>query len=1098
MTAPGREFVAEQATATGMLATADLARGEVVAQRFRIEEMLGIGGMGVVYRAHDLQLDVPVALKLLRPELASRPDAFARFRQELLLARQVSSAHVVRIHDLVQHGDLWLISMDFVPGASLERRLDHDGPMAPERAVAIVRQVAVGLAAAHAGGVVHRDLKPANILVTDADVAYISDFGVARSAAHTGITGTGIVVGTPEYLSPEQARAETVDGRSDLYTLGLILHELIAGRLPFHASTAAESLAQRIVRSPPPLSRAKPDVPRWIDALCGRLLALKPMHRLPNAQAVIDAIDRRRVPPAPGYWHRPAAATLACVLALGGAWWWSQQPPVASPQVQPSTLDVLLLPVHNSVAGDADADAYAKGLSAWLWSQMAATQARTADPERMGVSMRQLGFDAESAARNSARVREALPSTRVLAPALQRDGAGVWSLRVTEAGAATGNEFTLALPRTAGARGTEFSRLLPDRLVGAGLWPGTEALQARGRFNPDATTASAADPALQQALDAAPQDGTLWRTALAIAEARALPNDAATLAERALKSLADVDSHDAAVARAQAELMLGDAVRSAALLAPLREAAPSDLPLQRLWARVQADLEGPEAALAPLADVVREDPQNGRAWYLLGRYAFLAGQTQRAVDDYLVRALVIAQRTGDARGLADSRNLLGLGYERLGQGDAAIEHFQAAAQAREGFGDALGAANSLRNLASAQAVRGDFDAAEAALQRAAAQLDGIDAPLAKADLLNDRGLLAEERGDFARALDDYRNALVLRQAVGGDVAESQNNVGHAYFQIGEFDNALVYWQQAEAEYGRLQDRAGALRARQSLATLDIARGDWARARSTLEAARLDAEAHQLAEEHAMSVIQLALIDRLQGRIDDALERTDLSARLAAPRGDQRLAVESALERAGSLLFAGDWNGAEVALAAIEVESASAEQAAIHALRRAQAASGRGESDLADAQLGVATGLAATSHSQPVAIEIELTRADLAMQRGQAANANVALARARAALSRFAPAPLALLAAETGLRVEAGAGYDEALALLRRAPEYGRGVAMHHAAATALHAARRTDAAAAAHARWKEAADSLRARLDPEHLATFERLDFMHDPLIPTP
>ena len=176
------------ATVTGMLTMAELRPGDVVADRFRIVRLLGMGGMGVVYQAHDTELDVDVALKLLRPELASRPDAFERFRQELLLARQVSSPHVVRIHDLVRHGEVWLISMDFVPGQSLERLLDTKGNLPPDDAIRIVRELALGLSAAHQRGVVHRDLKPANVLISEDGEARITDFGVARSAGSTGIT----------------------------------------------------------------------------------------------------------------------------------------------------------------------------------------------------------------------------------------------------------------------------------------------------------------------------------------------------------------------------------------------------------------------------------------------------------------------------------------------------------------------------------------------------------------------------------------------------------------------------------------------------------------------------------------------------------------------------------------------------------------------------------------------------------------------------------------------------------------------------------------------------------------------------------------------
>jgi serine/threonine protein kinase len=165
MTAGTRDFQPDPgvaATVTGMMAQRELSVGEVVAGRFRIIRILGMGGMGLVYQAHDIELDIDVALKLLRPELASRPDAFERFRKELLLARQVSSPHVVRIHDLVRHEQAWLISMDYVAGPSLERLLSDEHKFTPERALDITRQLALGLEAAHRRQVIHRDLKPAS------------------------------------------------------------------------------------------------------------------------------------------------------------------------------------------------------------------------------------------------------------------------------------------------------------------------------------------------------------------------------------------------------------------------------------------------------------------------------------------------------------------------------------------------------------------------------------------------------------------------------------------------------------------------------------------------------------------------------------------------------------------------------------------------------------------------------------------------------------------------------------------------------------------------------------------------------------------------
>ncbi|WP_133480058.1 serine/threonine-protein kinase, partial [Cognatilysobacter segetis] len=348
-------------TATGIYAQMDLAPGTLLAGRFRIERLLGVGGMGVVYRAMDESLGVPVAVKLLRPEIAQRADAFERFRQELLLARQVSSPHVVRIHDIARHefagGDTrWLISMDLIEGEALDHRIDR-GPLPVDDALRIARQVALGLGAAHARGVVHRDLKPANILVDANGNAYITDFGVARSIASSTRSSTAGIVGTPDYLSPEQARGDPVGPRSDLYALGLILHEMLTGERAFAASTAAEALAQRLVRSPPLVTTRRSDVPAWVARLAERLLRPQPSHRLPDAAAVVHAIDRRDVPRDTGRLRIWLAAAAIALLAIGGgAYWWTHRPPPGAVAPTPSRpLDrVLLMPLEGDRLPEAE------------------------------------------------------------------------------------------------------------------------------------------------------------------------------------------------------------------------------------------------------------------------------------------------------------------------------------------------------------------------------------------------------------------------------------------------------------------------------------------------------------------------------------------------------------------------------------------------------------------------------------------------------------------------------------------------------------------------------------------------------------------------
>jgi hypothetical protein len=261
---------------------------------------------------------------------------------------------VVRIHDLAQHEGRWLISMDFVEGEALDRRLDRVGPLAIDDALRIARDIAEGLAAAHDKGVIHRDLKPANILLDAQGAAFISDFGVARSLASSGMTATGAVVGTPDYLSPEQARGVAVDARSDLYALGLILYEMLVGRPAFSGGTAAEILAQRLVRSPEPVSRQRADVPPWVARLVDKLLRPQPAHRFADARAVMAAIDGRAVAREfrPSRGSVLAIAAVLVVAAIGGAWWWSRQQAAPAVGIADSTplRRLMLLPIDTPSA----------------------------------------------------------------------------------------------------------------------------------------------------------------------------------------------------------------------------------------------------------------------------------------------------------------------------------------------------------------------------------------------------------------------------------------------------------------------------------------------------------------------------------------------------------------------------------------------------------------------------------------------------------------------------------------------------------------------------------------------------------------------------
>ncbi|MCI0745861.1 MAG: serine/threonine protein kinase [Verrucomicrobia subdivision 3 bacterium] len=254
---------------------------------YEIVAHVASGGMGIVLKARDQALNRIVALKILEPTLAANTLARARFVREARAAAAVVHEHVVPIYAVDESAGLPYIVMQFVQGQPLSDRIRATGPLRLEEVLRIGAQTAAGLAAAHAQGLIHRDIKPGNILLENSvERVKLTDFGLARAVDDTGLTRTGELAGTPEFMAPEQAANEAVDHRSDLFSFGSVLYAMCTGHSPFHASSVIAAVRKVCDARPPPVHEVNPAIPRWFNDIVARLMAKSPAERFQSAREV--------------------------------------------------------------------------------------------------------------------------------------------------------------------------------------------------------------------------------------------------------------------------------------------------------------------------------------------------------------------------------------------------------------------------------------------------------------------------------------------------------------------------------------------------------------------------------------------------------------------------------------------------------------------------------------------------------------------------------------------------------------------------------------------------------------------------------------------
>jgi tetratricopeptide (TPR) repeat protein len=862
-----------QVTRTNPAGAGCLAAGSLIAARYRILALAGVGGMGMVYRAHDEQLGVDVALKVLRPEVAADPGFRERFRKELLLARQVSHRNAVRIHDLGSEGDLLFLTMDYIPGRSLRALLEEEGPLAPGRAVGIARQLAAALAAAHAEGVVHRDLKPANVLVDAGGRAFITDFGVARSMAVAGPTQTGAIVGTPDYLSPEQARGEPVDGRSDVYALGLLLFEMLSGRLPFAGDSYAERLAQRLTGEARDLGDLGVAAPARLRAVVRRCLRRNPARRYQGAAELLAGLDAL---PGTGVMAAGAAGTSAG-LSAGRAWvslrrWRGglagmvrrRRPLVLLGGV--AALALLVLGGWTLGRGR---------IAEWMPGWAAGAGSRAGKAALLGP-----GAGAAAPAMPGPGTPRHVVAVLPLAEQTGRGDLAWCSAGVAELLAA-------ALAESPTLRVVDSLRLLrtvEDLKLPRGPLPDAELRQLAQLVEADRVVTGTVRAA-----------GGLLRLDLALVAAD-LPGAAARPLHAEARDAAQIFRLVGELGeRLRRQLEAGAAPPAAAAPAPLTASSPAMAAYAEGLAKLsRADSLGARPALER---AVAADPAFTAAWVRLAACYQALGYAEKAQS--------AAARAAATPGAAAGR----LGFEARaqlqqlqGEPEAAQETLR---QLVKGYPNDLEARLA---LAEAYGQQGKLEEAADALR----QVVRSDPNHPRGWFLLSRYLI--EQGKARQAVDETLvHAMVVQNRLGSEQgrADVLNALGVAYQQLGDLDRAADSYRQAAAVRRRIDDRRGYATSLKNLATLALVRGAQAEAERDLGQAREILQA--LGDRAGVAELENAFggLEEERGRYDRALESYRNALQLRRDLGD-RLALAESLSNVGfAYHLLGDYDNALV-------------------------------------------------------------------------------------------------------------------------------------------------------------------------------------------
>ena len=811
-----------------------LQPGSILGQRYEILAMLGQGGMGAVYKARDFAVNQLVALKVIRPDLASNPAIIERFKQELILARQVTHKNVIRIYDLAEADGVKFITMEFVEGEDLRTLVHETGgkKLASAEAVEIMRQVCLALEAAHSVGVIHRDLKPQNIMRDKTGRVLVMDFGLARTIDGGGMTQSGAMVGTLEYMSPEQALGKSLDQRSDLFTVGLIFYELLTGKMPFSADSALASLIKRTQERAAPISDHDNTFPAALSGIVSKCLERDPTLRYQTAKELLTDLD--------GWQGKTAAATLS-FPAVGtwaqGSWPWmglllavvilmgvgiryrsALFGPTPGTQVTAKPeISLAILPFRNA-SGDVGLNWIGGTAAEILRTNMGQSASfRTVSSDRLNQILHdlQVAPDASLDPDTLRRIAEFTSADRLLWGQYVKLGdqiridATLQDLKrqrnfPMHAEATSEKELPKALQLLAESVEKNLS-LAPETikdLQAKALMPSSQSVQALRHYTEGVQLSRQGKnlDAVKQFEAATKEDPNFALAYSKVAITYALlgyGDKAQEFARRAVDLSDSVSQQEKYVILAEDARVTKDKAKAIESYEKLAQILPDDPDVQYALGRLYEDTASLDKARANYQKILDRDPKNVDALVHMGWVDIRANNFQGSLD-YLNRALTLTVQVGNDEEKALVLDALGMAYEHINKLDEALNSLQDALDLKRRLGNKAGIAETLDWMGQVQQFAGKPELARKSFEEAVRLHREVGDKLGLGGNLLDLADFYESVGEYDKALAAAKEGVPILREVGDRQNEATclNEIGWIYLGKADYENAMTYFQQA--------------------------------------------------------------------------------------------------------------------------------------------------------------------------------------------------------------------------------------------------------------------------------------------------------------